>query len=467
MAKVLFLQRFAEEWLGPMYISSMLKSRGHQCEVMIETLESDNDLRKLWAASPDLIAVSCLTSDYHWAVSKAQDIKKQAKTPIILGGTHPTLNPEESISDPAIDMICIGEGEYPMVELAEALDQNRDFSSIANLWVKKDGIIIKNEFRALIEDLDLLPFPDRELYQKYAFFRKRGKRPIHLSRGCPYDCSYCHNAGKKRIFREKGAYVRWRSQDNILREIQEIEQNRFIKVLHVIDDSFGINSQWLITFLEKLAGTSKKKLVLQANMRADMVTEDLCASFENYGLSLLRIRIAVETGNEDYRQKILKKNISNRTLLKAADLFNKYRIDFITYNMIGLPGESLALALETLRLNIQLKPSLAICFVYQPYAGTELSAYACRIGALSSAALQNLGQREFEGFYDSRSPLRQKDIEKIDNLQKVFSLTVRHPSLYPIFKGIIKHRSAAPFLSMFYKIYVKRIMFQRFLKDRY
>jgi anaerobic magnesium-protoporphyrin IX monomethyl ester cyclase len=467
MAKVIFLQRFAEEWLGPMYISSMLKSRGHRCEVMIETLESNNDLRRLARESPDLIAVSCLTSDYHWAVSKAQDIKKQAKIPIILGGTHPTLNPEESISDPAVDMICIGEGEYPMAELADALDQNGDYTSIANLWVKKDGIIIKNEIRALIEDLDQLPFPDRELYQKYSFFRKRGKRPIHLSRGCPYDCSYCHNAGKKRIFREKGAYVRWRSQDNILREIQELERKSFIKVLHVIDDSFGINSQWLIAFLDRLAGISKKRLVLQANMRADMVTEVLCASFQNYGLALLRIRIAVETGNEAYRQKILKKNIPNRTLLKAARLFNKYRIDFITYNMIGLPGESLAWALETLRLNIQLKPSLAICFIYQPYAGTELSSYACRIGVLSSSALQNLGQREFEGFYDSKSPLRQKDIEKIENLQKIFSLTVKHPSLYSFFKGIIKYRLATPFLSTIYKIYVKRIIFQRLLKDRY
>jgi len=467
MAKVIFLQRFAEEWLGPMYISAMLRSRGHRCEVMIEALEDSDYLQKLVAASPDLIAMSCLTSDYHWAVSKAQEIGKRLNAPVILGGTHPTLNPNESIADPAIDMICIGEGEYPMAELADALDQDRDYSSIANLWVKRDGTIIKNDLRALIEDLDQLPFPDRKLYQKYSFFRKRGKRPIHLSRGCPYDCSYCHNAGKKRIFREKGTYVRWRSQDNILREIQEIERKSFIKVLHVIDDSFGINGQWLMTFLHRLAGISKKRLVLQANMRADMVSEDLCTSFENYGLSLLRIRIAVETGNEDYRQEILKKNIPNRTLLKAAHLFNKYGIDFITYNMIGLPGESLALALETLRLNIRLKPSLAICFIYQPYAGTELSAYACRIGALSSAALQNLGQREFEGFYDSRSPLRHKDIEKIENLQKIFSLTVRHPYLYPIFKTMIKHRSASPLLSMFYKIYVKRIIVQRFLKDRY
>jgi anaerobic magnesium-protoporphyrin IX monomethyl ester cyclase len=467
MANIIFLQRFAEEWLGPMYISSMLKSRGHQCAVMIEALEDSDYLRKICALSPDLIAMSCLTSDYHWAVSRAQDIRKRSKAPIILGGTHPTLNPDESISDPAIDMICIGEGEYPMAELADALDHSKDYSAIANLWVKKDVTIIKNDVRALIENLNQLPFPDRELYRKYPFFRKRGKRPIHLSRGCPYDCSYCHNAGKKQIFRGKGGYVRWRSQDNILREIRDIEQTSFIKVLHVIDDSFGLNSGWLITFLERLAGTSQKKLVLQANMRADMVTEDLCQSFQNYGVSRLRIRIAVETGNEDYRQKILKKNIHNRTLLKAAHLFNKYKIGFITYNMVGLPGESLKLALETLELNIQLQPSLAICFIYQPYPGTELSAYACRIGALDDSVLGNLGGREFEGFYDSRSPLRQKDIEKIENLQKIFSLTVRHPALASLFRVIIKYRSASPFLSLIYKIYVRKIIFQRLLKDRY
>jgi anaerobic magnesium-protoporphyrin IX monomethyl ester cyclase len=467
MTKILFLQRFEEEWLGPMYISAMLKSHGHRCEVLIEALEDHDYFRKIRAASPDLIAMSCLTSDYHWAVSKAQEIRKRLKVPVILGGTHPTLNPNESIGDPAIDMICIGEGEYPMAELADALDQNRDYSAIANLWVKKDGTVIKNDIRALIEDLDRLPFPDRKLYQKYPFFEKRGKRPIHLSRGCPYDCSYCHNAGKKRLFRGKGPYVRWRSQENILREIQELKQNSFIKVLHVIDDSFGINSEWLITFLETLAGTSKKRLALQANMRADMVGEDLCTSFLNYGPSRLRIRIAVETGNEDFRLKVLKKNIANRSLLEAACLFNKYGIDFITYNMTGLPGESLTLALETLQLNIRLKPSLAICFVYQPYAGTELSSYASLTGALCPAALEDLGRREFKGFYDSRSPLQQKDIEKMENLQKIFSLTVKHPALYPFFKRIINFRSFAPFLSLVYRIYMKKIIWQRFLRDRY
>jgi len=467
MAKVLFLQRFAEEWLGPMYISAMLKSRGHSCEILVESLEDGPLTGKVEEASPDLIAISCLTSDYHWAITRARDIKKRSRIPVILGGTHPTLNPEESIADPAVDMICLGEGEYPMAELAEALDQNLDYSAIPNLWVKKAGTIVKNEIRGLIDDLDRLPFPDRELYRKYPFFWKRGKRPLHLGRGCPYDCSYCHNAGKKRLFRGKGSYVRWRSQENILREIQEVEQASFIKVLHIIDDSFGINSEWLITFLEKLAGATKKRLVLQANMRADMVTESLCASFQKYGVSRLRIRIAVETGNENFRRKVLRKDIANRTLLEAARLFNKHGIDFITYNMTGLPGESLAQALETLQLNIRLRPRLAICFIYQPYAGTELSSYACRIAVLSTAAQKSLGRSEFGGFYDSRSPLRQKDVEILENLQKIFSLTVRHPSLYPFFKAIIKYRSAAPFLSFAYKIYVRRLVFQRLLQDRY
>ncbi len=467
MARVVFLQRFAEEWLGPMYISAVLKSRGHQCEVVIEALEGSDSLRKLSAPPPDLIAISCLTSDYHWAVSKAQEVRKHLPAPVILGGTHPTLNPDHSLAHPAIDMICIGEGEYPMAELADALDENRDYSAIANLWLKRDGRIIKNDVRALIEDLDRLPFPDRELYQKYLFFRNRGKRPIHLSRGCPYDCSYCHNAGKKRIFRGKGPYVRWRSQDNILREIQEIEQNTFIKVLHVIDDSFGLNGEWLIEFLGKLARISPERLVLQANMRADMVSEDLCASFLRYGRSRLRIRIAVETGNEEFRKKVLKKNIENRSLLMASRLFNQYGIDFITYNMIGLPGESLALALETLELNLQLRPKLAICFIYQPYAGTELSAYACQMGVLSAEAVQKLGHREFEGFYDSKSPLRQNDIKKIENLQRIFSLTVKHPFLYPFFRKMIRYRQAAPFLSFIYKIYMRRLILQRLLRDWY
>ncbi len=467
MARIVFLQQLAEEWLGVMYISSMLKSHGHECSVYVEPLEKSDVVDTALADRPDVVAFSCLTSDFHWALGKARAVKRHSNAVTVFGGTHIALNPDEAIANPEVDIICRGEGEYPMLELAEAIDKHEDPSQIRGLWVKRDGSTVKNELRTLIEDLDSLPYPDRELYGKYPFFRTRGKRPLHLSRGCPYECSYCHNVSKKALFRGKGKYVRWRSTESILAEIDEIRRKNFVTVLHVIDDAFGINGEWLEDFLARLSSRDGERLVIHANLRADMVTEDLCEALRNYGVHLLRLRIAVEAGDEEYRREVLRKNVRNQDLFRAASLFHKYDIDFTTYNMVGLPGETLEQALETLRLNAQLGPSMAICFVYQPYPGTALCDYALRNGVLTPEMLQRMGTSEYQGFYHSASVLSQKDIRKAENLQKVFGIVARHPFLLPLVKPIVSHETLSPVLTWLYRVYVRETLWRRRVTYKY
>jgi len=257
--------------------------------------------------------------------------------------------------------------------------------------------------RNLTNDLDSLPFPDHRLYTKYPFFRQRGKRSFALGRGCPFACAHCHNSAQREVFKDKGRYVRWRSRENILDEIDEILQSDSVTVLHFVDDSFGTNQGWLVELVRALQARGLRAVALQANMRADLVTDELCAALHEYGADKLRLRIAVETGNEDYRRRILKKNISDDVLIRAADMLNRYGIDFVTYNMLGLPGESYSEALETLRFNCRLQPALALCFVFQPFPGTELAKYAVSEGFLPAENLKRLGTTEFGGFFHSRS----------------------------------------------------------------
>jgi anaerobic magnesium-protoporphyrin IX monomethyl ester cyclase len=467
MAKIIFLQRPVEEWLGTMYVSSMLKSHGHDCEILVEPLEKRNVVENALSKSPDIVAFSCLTTDFRWALQKAKEIKYKSNVLVVMGGTHITLNPEEAIANPDIDVICIGEGEFPMKELGDAVDRKQDYGGIKNLWVRKDGKIVRNEVRDLIGNLDALPFPDRKLYTKYQIFKKRGKRPIHLGRGCPYDCTCCHNAKKKELFKNKGNYVRWRNKDNVLEEIEDIRKQCFVKVLHFIDDSFGVNREWLKDFVNTLSQIDGKKFSLQANMRADMVTQDLCEVFDSYGVDRLRLRIAVECGDEDFRRDVLRKDISNERLKQASDMLHRHKIDFITYNMLCLPGESIAQAFQTLEINLRLKPVLALCFICQPFPGTQLAEYAIEKGFLTSESLKRIGTEGYEGYYHSRSPLRQRDIEKIENLQRLFSMVVKHPFLVPLAKRIVRLQSLNPLLTIIYKIYIRKILFQRKLKDKY
>src|SRR4030067_1300826 len=126
MAKIVFLQQHPDEWLVVMYISSMLKSRGHQCDVFVEPLERGDIIERALSQSPDIVAFSCLTSDYFWALNKAEAVKRRSEALTVMGGTHVTLNPEESIAQPSIDIICRGEGEQPVAGLGAAPVPGRD-----------------------------------------------------------------------------------------------------------------------------------------------------------------------------------------------------------------------------------------------------------------------------------------------------------------------------------------------------
>ena len=467
MAKVLFLQQTSEEWLGVMYLSAALKARGHSCDILVEPLEGGDLTAAAITMRPDILAVSCLTSDYHWAVSRVERIRRTSQALVVFGGHHPTLDPEPSIADPNVDVICRGEGEEPLVELADAVDRGGDYSAIPNLWVTTEEGIVRNEMRNLVEDLDSLPFPDRELYARYAFFRRRGKRSLALGRGCPYACAHCHNSAKREVFKDKGRYVRWRSRASVLEEIDTLLDTQFVTVLHFIDDSFGANQGWLIELVRELIARRGSPVALQANMRADLVSEEFCEALAEYGADKLRLRIAVETGSEEYRRRILKKNITDEELRCAAEALNRHGIEFITYNMVGLPGESFAEAIETLRFNCRLKPRLALCFVFQPFPGTELARYAEEQGFLPPENLGLIGGTEYGGFFFSKSPLVQPEIRRIENLHAVFGFVVEHPALVPVASTLCRLEALAPLFRLFYRLYLRRVLSRRRIRDDY
>lgn len=467
MARVVFLQKDAIELLGVMYLSAALKAHGHRCDVYVESLEKEDLVRVALRERPDLVAFSCLTSDFPWALERAEEVKRAGGALVVFGGTHATLNAEDVILHSSVDVVCRGEGEDALLDLAEAIDRGEDIGGIANLYVKAGGSISRNEVRPLVEDLDSLPFPDRRLYAKYPFLASRGNRPLHIGRGCPYRCTYCHNTRKAQIAAGKGKFVRWRSAESVLAEIEEIREQCSVSLLHFIDDGFGVNREWLEVFLQRLLRQGGKRLALQANMRADAVTEDLCVVFRRYGPSRLRLRIAVECGDEVYRREVLGKTISNGDLIRAAGLFHRHGIPFSTYNMVGLPGETLEQALETLRLNLILRPRLAICFVYQPYPGTDLADYALAKGFLTRETLDMIGTPAYRGFFDSKSLMRQRDIRKVENVHKVFGLAVRLPFLFPVLRRIVAVEGIASALRVLHDAFIRSLALHRWLIDKY
>ena len=173
MAKVLFLQDLWIEYYGVMQLSAVLKKHGHNVDILFDS--QINTLKAIKKIKPDLIAYSLMSMQWDWAKSMSTFLKQNGiQSPQIIGGIHSTMTPDLTIKHEGIDIVCVGEGENAFLELCNAIDNKIDYSTIKNLWVKKENNINKNAIRPKLtsDELTKLPFPDRNLYTKYKYFQK-------------------------------------------------------------------------------------------------------------------------------------------------------------------------------------------------------------------------------------------------------------------------------------------------------
>ncbi len=190
MASVLFIQTDWFEHLGILHLASALEQAGHSCSLII-TSHPGNICKAIDKHKPDVVAMSATTGSHYRYLKIAESIKPhfdffQPRPLIVLGGPHATFFPAV-IREPGLDIICRGEGEVPLLELCQRLDQESDISSVPGLWVKQDGTIFENPLAKLVSDLDTLPLPDRALYTRtYRFFSRLSMKRVIFSRGCPY-----------------------------------------------------------------------------------------------------------------------------------------------------------------------------------------------------------------------------------------------------------------------------------------
>lgn len=425
MARILFLQNIPFEYMGPMHISALLKKHGHQCSLL--TLGEHKDyLRWIRDYAPDIIAFSTMTGPHKWVLATATEIKRFSDALVILGGAHPTFFPE-IIHEPCVDIICIGEGEFAVLELADKIDSGEDISRIRNLWIKRDREIIKNDLRPLVESLDELPFPDRALYDDCKILRAVPAMKFLTGRGCPYRCSFCFNHKYNQLYRGLGPVVRKRGIDNLLQEITETVQKYQLELVRFPDDTFTCKKSWLLEFLKRYK--EEIRLPYTGLARANELDEDVAKMLKSSGC--LNLYFGVETGNEELRNQVLKKNLSNAQLTKAAELMKKHKIKFGTYNMFGLPNETLSLAFETIKFNSTLRPDYTINNVFQPYPKTEICDYAIEHGFINP-------ESEYLDTMNEGSILRLEEIDRLVNLCRFAYLVIKYPFLTPLVKQLVK-----------------------------
>ena len=385
---------------GVGYLSSTLKEAGHETALIYLQSEPTREgfLSEVEAIAPDLVAFSSTTHQHRFAEACAGWLKaERPELPLLAGGIHPTLVPEEVMASGSFDLVCVGEGEHALLDLVHAMGGGKGTSRIPNLWARdpEGGEIVKNALRPMLTNLDMLPFPDRDLFGFADILASNGGVADMLAgRGCPYNCSYCCNHALKARYQGLGRYVRFRGVSNLLAEIGHLADRYPVKVLNFQDDTFSLNRHWVTEFCR--AYRAEHAFPFWINTRVEHLDEDLIRELAQAGCQ--RVRIGIESGNEELRRTILKRSMANDDFRRAFRLLHEYGIETYTCNMIGIPGETPAMIQETIDLNRELAPTRFQFSVFYPYPMTELYDISVREGLVSE-------RRDLAGYYGRESVL--------------------------------------------------------------
>lgn len=432
--RVLFIQNNGiQESIGVASISGTLRAHGHETDLLLvsHSRHLDEDIR---AFGPDLIAFSALTGVHRSIEDLAQVVKQQFQVPVIVGGPHPTYSPDMLLS-PGIDIICRGEGEMPMLELVDALQHDRDITAIRNLHVKtRDGRIYRNDLRPPVP-LDDLAMPNRDLYYgKYPFLRDMPMKRFIASLGCPYPCTFCHEPVIRDLYRKTthSDYLRRKSVRRIVDEIKEVAARYPLDHVHFSDDLFFVRNsyRWLEEFAEVYG--NEVGIPFNCNLRYDSINEhaaNLLVKAHCYGVA-----VGLESGNPGIREVVIRKRSKNEHIEEGARLLRERRIRVLTTNMIGLPGETLDNAFETVALNMQLKSNYVRANTFLLFPGLPLVEYAREHGYIDPDFDVDRQVAESQEI-----TLKTPWAKEFRNIASLFWLMVKfRPSWIPFFKRLVR-----------------------------
>jgi len=382
------------DWPGYFYsgiaqLSAVLKTHGHKTRIIHITrpVKKDEYLTQVRAFAPQLVGFSG-ASNYAGEIARLSKILADdgITAPKIIGGIHATVCPEECIQMEGIDIVCRGEGEGPLVDLCEHIQRNEEITHIDNLWIRKDGGIVKNPLRPPIEDLDELPFSDREGFPNYEglFLERRGLMSMMASRGCPFNCAYCSNKAMRKILKSGPYGVRFRSARHVINEIKAVRESYpFLDKVDFDDDILFFSKSWTEEFTELYLDEIRMPFI--CNARADLISEDTIKQLKRAGC--FHLKIGLESGNETISNQILKRNITNEQLRRAFRLAREHGLRIESFNMVGLPEETPHNVLDTIKLNALVRTNSMQVSIFQPFPGTDLHDYCRKKGYLTEGGM--------------------------------------------------------------------------------
>ncbi len=413
--------------MGVAYCAAALEKAGHECEVFAPGLQAAPVEKEISDYRPAVVGFSVYSGSHRRLIELCARLKRRMEFVSVFGGPHATFFPR-IVSHPAIDAVCRGEGEYALVEFVDRYQREGVIpSDVANFTVKKDGKVVETPVRPLSTELDSLPFPDRMLFiRKYPIYNRHGIKHFVAHRGCPYHCTYCFNHAFNRLYGIRGrACFRSRDPRLICDEI-ELERGRMrVQMVGFVDDCFTLDKEWTLRFCRVYR--DRIDLPFHINSRVENLDDETVRALKEANCRL--IYLGVESGDEEFRERVLKRRMSNRLIVDRVRAIRRAGIRVLAENLIGCPTETYQGACATLRLNMEAGVDYAAANIFIPYPGLELTEFAVKAGVYRPEVDSLPADITHGSILRFDSPLEKR---RILNLRCFFNLAVIHPRLWPL-----------------------------------
>ena len=393
------------------------------------TKSAVDDFRKaVLDFKPDIIAVSCTETTFLRGM-KIIDETRDLGIKNLFGGVFPTFAPDLVMTYSNVDMICVGEGENAMIDLANTISNKDTPSNLTNLWIRqKDGSIQKNSISRPVSIDEIPAITDIELFGEERFYRPMGGKirrllPVETHRGCPFTCSFCNSPGQNRLYGDgdfvKGlSFFRKKDMNLVKTEIENHIKKYNVEYIYFWADTFlAWDQNEFDQFIEMY---SKIKLPFWCQTRIETIDQGKFEQLKEVGLD--RVTFGLEHGNAKFRAEVVKREYTNDSAIRKIKIVEKLGITFSVNNIIGFPDETRELAFDTIELNRQFKSDNTSCSILVPFHGTELHDICVKKGYLDPnviCAVSNSGE--------SLLNMPQWDKKDITRLRDVFAMYIKFP----------------------------------------
>ncbi|MDD5688014.1 MAG: radical SAM protein [Elusimicrobia bacterium] len=380
-----------------LYLAAVLQNNGEEIKILdmktfkFEELENPKKFYTFYENllintisdfNPELIGFGCLFSGHFPDILKFSILikEKYKHIPVVIGGIHPTIYPFEILSNcPSIDWLVLGEAEQSILQLVNTLkDKSYEFEKIDGFAFRKNGKVIVNPKTHFIKNLDTIPFPAYDIIDLKDYYVDTSNWhnpkklsintsiPIISSRSCPNHCNFCS------MFMVMGPRWRARSPKNVVDEIEYLYNKYDHRHFSFMDDNFTLKKSHVIEICNQII---KRKLNIQFETPNGIATGTMDEEILDIMVSagLVRISLAIESGSDFIRNKVMKKHLNKEKIYEVVNLTKKYKQLYVrAFFIIGMPEETEETLMDTYNMIREIDVDRIYLQNIIPYPGTEL-----------------------------------------------------------------------------------------------